>query len=104
MLTHFLYKNKIGIKIKDNSVDGEKLTYVSELHKHKSGTPTMGGVLIWFTVLVLASLPIIFSHICAGWLDINFIARLDFFSRTQVWLPLFALVFGWNFGALSMIV
>ena len=29
ILTHFLYKYKIGIKIKDTSVDGKKLTMVS---------------------------------------------------------------------------
>lgn len=92
LFTHFLYKYKIGIKIKTNAVDGEKLTFVSEMHKDKSGTPTMGGALIWFTVLIL----ILASHyifpLIAGWLNINFIARLDFFSRKQVWLPLFALV------------
>ena len=53
ILTHFLYKYKIGIKIKENSVDGKKLTYVSFLHKDKSGTPTMGGLLVWVTVLIL---------------------------------------------------
>ena len=52
VLTHFLYKYKIGIKIKENSVDGEKLTYISELHKNKEGTPTMGGLLVWFSVLI----------------------------------------------------
>jgi len=98
IVTHFLYKYKIGIKIKKNSVDGEKLTYVSELHKDKSGTPTMGGIIIWLSVLVL----ILFSHYLFGylakWLDVNFIARLDFFSRAQTWLPLFVLVTGGILG------
>jgi len=92
LLTHFLYQKKLGIKIKKNSVDGQKLTYINQLHGHKSGTPTMGGVLIWLTVLIL----ILASHylfpLIAKWLNINFIARLDFFSRSQTWLPLFALV------------
>lgn len=92
ILTHFLYQKKLGIKIKENSVDGEKLTYVNQLHGHKSGTPTMGGILIWLTVLIL----ILASHylfpLIAKWSNINFIARLDFFSRSQTWLPLFALV------------
>ncbi len=92
LFTHFLYKYKIGIKIKTNSVDGEKLTYVSEMHKHKSGTPVMGGFLIWFTVLILVLASHYIFPLIAGWLDINFIARLDFFSRKQVWLPLFALI------------
>jgi phospho-N-acetylmuramoyl-pentapeptide-transferase len=92
LLTHFLYKKKLGIKIKENSVDGQKLTYVSKLHAHKSGTPTMGGVLIWATVGILVMASHYLFPIIARWTSTNFIARLDFFSRAQVWLPLFALV------------
>jgi len=90
--THFLYKYKIGIKIKENSVDGKKLTYVSEMHKNKAGTPTMGGFLVWFSVLIL----ILLSHYVFPYLALLFnkasISKLDFFSRSQTWLPLFALV------------
>jgi phospho-N-acetylmuramoyl-pentapeptide-transferase len=90
--TNILYKKKIGIKIKECSVDGEQLTYVNKLHKDKSGTPTMGGFLIWFSVLLL----IIASHylfpLIAKWTNTNFIARLDFFSRKETWLPLFVLI------------
>ena len=90
--THLLYKYKIGIKIKSNDVNGEKLTFVSKLHAHKSGTPTMGGVIMWFSVLIL----VFSSHFVFPWIakisDINFIARLDFLSRKEVWLPLFALI------------
>jgi phospho-N-acetylmuramoyl-pentapeptide-transferase len=90
--THFLYKYKIGIKIKENSVDGKELEYVSKLHAHKSGTPTAGGVIIWVSVFAL----VIFSHflfpILAKWTGINFFSRLDFFSRPQVWLPLFSFI------------
>lgn len=92
LLTHFLYKYKIGIKIKDTSVSGDKLQYVNELHKGKSGTPTMGGILVWFSVVVL----VLASHYIFPWLSdlvgLRFFARLDFLSRSQVWLPLFALV------------
>ncbi|MFC1609060.1 hypothetical protein ACFL3M_02620, partial [Patescibacteria group bacterium] len=90
--TNFLYKKKIGIKIKEKSVSGEKLTYVSKLHANKSGTPTMGGFIVWISVCVL----VFVSHYIFPWLaelfDVDFIARLDFLSRSQVWLPLFALV------------
>ncbi len=92
VMTHFLYKYKIGVKIKTNSVDGEKLTYVSELHKHKSGTPIMGGILVWFSVLVLVMLSHYFFPLIAKWSGVNFFARLDFLSRKEVWLPLFALI------------
>ncbi|MDO8241237.1 MAG: phospho-N-acetylmuramoyl-pentapeptide-transferase [Candidatus Moranbacteria bacterium] len=92
VMTHFLYKYKIGIKIKQNSVDGEKLTFVNELHKNKSGTPTMGGILIWVVVLIMIFLSHYLFPIIAKWTNTNFIARLDFLSRSQTWLPLFTLV------------
>jgi phospho-N-acetylmuramoyl-pentapeptide-transferase len=92
LLTHFLYKKKLGIKIKENSVDGQKLTYVSKLHAHKAGTPTMGGILIWATVGILVLASHYLFPLIAKSANINFVARLDFFSRAQVWLPLFALI------------
>jgi phospho-N-acetylmuramoyl-pentapeptide-transferase len=92
ILTNFLYKKKIGIKIKDHSVDGKELTYVNSLHAHKSGTPTMGGVLVWGAVLILVYLMHLLFPLLSQWTGINFLARLDFLSRSQVWLPLFVLV------------
>ncbi len=90
--THILYKYKIGIKIKSSDVNGEKLTFVNKLHAHKAGTPTMGGVIMWFSILIL----VFASHFIFPWLaeslNVSSIARLDFLSRKQVWLPLFALV------------
>ncbi len=90
--TNFLYRYKIGIKIKEHSVDGKKLTFVNRLHASKSGTPTMGGVVIWVTVFLLALASHYFFPVIASWTNTNFIARLDFLSRSQVWLALFALV------------
>jgi phospho-N-acetylmuramoyl-pentapeptide-transferase len=89
---HILYKYKIGIKIKDKSVDGKSLTYVGKLHAHKSGTPTMGGVLVWGSTIILALLmmraaPFLSELFCNVW-----ISRLDFVSRSQTWLPLFTLL------------
>ncbi len=90
--THFLYKYKIGIKIKKTDVNGEKLRYVNKMHARKAGTPTMGGVLVWVTVAVLVLASHYLFPAIARWTDTNFIARLDFFSRKEVYLPLFALV------------
>jgi len=88
----FLYKYKIGARIKKTSISGEKLSYVNKLHAHKCGTPTMGGVLIWATVLILA----VFMSYFAPWLSERignvWVSRLDFLERSQTWLPLFALV------------
>ncbi len=88
---NFLYRKKIGIKIKDNSVSGEKLTYINKLHAHKEGTPTMGGVIIWATVLILAWILSWLAPFLADYFRVVWIGRLDFVSRSQTWLPLFAL-------------
>lgn len=90
--TNILYKYKIGIKIKKQDVNGETLTFVNKLHAAKAGTPTMGGVIVWFSVLLLAFASHFLFSIIAKWLNIDFIARLDFLSRKQVYLPLFTLV------------
>lgn len=92
LLTNFLYKKRLGIKIKEKSVDGKPLTYVNNLHKDKSGTPTMGGVLIWVTVFILIFASHYLFPYLAKWTNTNFIARMDFLSRKETWLPLFALV------------
>ncbi|HLM83684.1 MAG TPA: phospho-N-acetylmuramoyl-pentapeptide-transferase [Candidatus Bathyarchaeia archaeon] len=88
LLSKFLYKYKIGIKIKEDSVDGEKAPVYHGLHKDKSGTPTMGGALVWITVLFLA----ILFHLIRPLFESKVIVRLDFLSRSQTWLPLFALI------------
>ncbi len=90
--THFLYKYKFGIKIKNNGVQGDQLQYVNTLHADKSGTPTMGGVIVWMSIFVLIFASEYLFPIFAQLFDKGFIARLDFFSRQQTYLPLFALV------------
>ena len=48
--TKFLYRHKLGKQIRDSG----SAPIMSALHVDKSGTPTMGGVLIWGTTLFLA--------------------------------------------------
>src|SRR3989338_11659492 len=52
VLTKFLYKFRAGKQIRDSA----SAPIYAKLHQHKAGTPTMGGVLIWATVLFLAVL------------------------------------------------
>ncbi len=87
-LTHFLYKYKIGVRIKKTSVDGQKAPIYHKLHEGKSGTPSMGGVLVWLTVLILA----IFMYFFTPFFSAKLIKRLDFLSRSQTWLPFFILI------------
>lgn len=83
-LTHFLYKYKLGKTIRRDP----NAPIFSKLHEHKSGTPTMGGLLIWVTTLALATL---FS-VLAEWTKNDFFQHFNFLSRSQTLLPLGALV------------
>jgi len=96
LLTNFLYKYGVKAKIKEKSVDGKSAPIFHSLHKGKAGTPLMGGLLVWVTVLVLAVL----FNILGNWLD-GYVKILDFFRRSQTWLPIFALVSTGILGAID---
>lgn len=81
LFTDFLYKNKLGKKIRDTSLDEQKAPIFYKLHKGKENTPTMGGLLIWVTTAVIT---LLFN-----------------LSRAGTWLPLFALVFSGVIGAID---
>lgn len=83
ILTSFLYKHKLGKQIRER----RDAPVFSQLHKSKSGTPTMGGVLIWGTTVLLA-LGIFYL---AKIFDSDVFAQLNFLSREQTLLPLGAL-------------
>lgn len=83
LLTHFLYKYKLGKQIRTS----DKAPIYSKMHQKKSGTPVMGGLLIWVTVLVFAVL----FYFLSQWFNGDF-SKLNFLSRSQTWLPLGALV------------
>lgn len=83
-LTHFLYKYKLGKKIRNN---GTTPVY-SKLHAHKSGVPTMGGLLVWVTVLIFSILFFYISKIYPQGIFQN----LNFLSRGETLLPLGVLV------------
>ncbi|MFA6466531.1 MAG: phospho-N-acetylmuramoyl-pentapeptide-transferase [Patescibacteria group bacterium] len=82
--THFLYKYKLVKNVRDDSTT----PIFSKMHQGKSGTPTMGGVLIWMTVLILA---ILFWLIHILWPN-SVLANFNFLSREETYLPLGALV------------
>ncbi len=81
VLTHFLYRYKLGVSIRD---EGSTPVY-SKLHKDKSGTPTMGGVIIWMTLLLMIAGIAGLSQLSLmpAWLT-----SLNFFSRSETLLPL----------------
>lgn len=72
ILTHFLFKYSTGKNIRS---DKTRTPIFTKFHAHKSGTPTMGGILIWGTTLILA-------------LVFGFHSELNFLTRSETLLPL----------------
>ncbi|PIR04643.1 MAG: phospho-N-acetylmuramoyl-pentapeptide-transferase, partial [Candidatus Liptonbacteria bacterium CG11_big_fil_rev_8_21_14_0_20_35_14] len=67
--------------------NGEEAPIFSKMHQGKAGTPTMGGVIIWGTVLFVA----IFFWVMNFWFD-GFFGTLNFIDRAQTYLPLTAMM------------
>jgi len=82
--TYVLYRYRIGKKIRSASL----APIFSKLHQAKEGTPTMGGVLVWMTVLVVA----LFFYYAAQYAPGSLFARFNFLNRGQTLLPLGALI------------
>jgi len=71
------------------SIRGGKLAPIfSRLHAKKSGTPTMGGVIVWVTVLFLALLLFYLGQLFPE----SVFSELNFLSRGETLLPLGALI------------
>jgi len=90
ILTNFLYKHKLWKKeARKKTMSGEEAVVFNGLHKEKEiGTPRMGGLLIWLTVVFVALIFFILSFIFPN----TWIAQFNFVSRSQTWLPLFTLI------------
>jgi len=82
-LIHFLDKYRLGKQIRF-----EGTPIFAKLHKKKEGTPTMGGILIWGTVLFITVLLWFLAQIGEG----TILEKLNFLTRKETLLPLGALV------------
>lgn len=80
ILTHILYKYKFGKNIRNS---GETPLF-SEMHAKKAGTPTMGGIIIWATTVLVA---VVFYYVDILFPE-SYIADLNFLTRSQTLLPL----------------
>jgi len=91
VLAHYLYKYNAWKKSGEvKAISGEVASVINSLHKDRQvNTPRMGGILIWLS----ASLVTFFCWIIFKLFPDSLIAgKLNFLSRSQTWLPLFALV------------
>jgi phospho-N-acetylmuramoyl-pentapeptide-transferase len=84
ILTNFLYKYKLGKQIRNSG----NTPIFSKLHAHKAGTPTMGGILIWGTVLFL----IVFFYYLSLLFPDKLISAFNFLTQKETLLPLGALL------------
>ena len=91
-VTGYLYRNKMWKKRAGKvSPDGKETPIFNELHKDKEvGTPKMGGVIIWGSVLIT----IVAMYFLANIFPTETTEKLNFLSRHQTWLPFFALIVG----------
>lgn len=84
LLTRVLYRHRLGKQIR---AEGTTPIY-TQLHQRKAGTPTMGGLIIWVTAVgVCLGLALL-----ASLTDNPELARWSFWSRSQTYLPVAALV------------
>jgi phospho-N-acetylmuramoyl-pentapeptide-transferase len=84
ILTHYLYKYKMGKSIRNNGLT----PIFSKLHAGKAGTPVMGGLLVWVTALIFTLLFFYLSE----YLPWGIFKQLNFLSRSQTVLPIGVLV------------
>ncbi len=81
LLTHYLYKYKMWKKkARTEGLGGGGTPIFNNLHKEKEvGTPRMGGVIIWMSVL----LTMLAIWIIAKLFPSDITAKLNFLSREQ---------------------
>lgn len=100
LLTHYLYKHRVWKKVvKKTALDGtpavefEKLR--TEVHTGtETSTPRMGGILIWVSVTIVT----LGAWLLARLVPTPLTEKLDFFSRSQTWIPLLSLLAGAGMG------
>ena len=90
-LTNFLYRHKLWRKdARTKTIDGKEARVFYKFHKEKEvSTPRFGGLLIVGTILAVA---FIFWCLSQFFPDSFWFQKFNFLSRSQTWLPIFALI------------
>jgi len=89
LITPFVanYLEKFNLR-KKNIRDQKTAPVFYQFHKEKSATPTMGGIIIWATVLGMAAVFLALRKLFDG-----FANYFDFVNRAETYLPLATLFF-----------
>ncbi|HUY69634.1 MAG TPA: phospho-N-acetylmuramoyl-pentapeptide-transferase [Candidatus Tyrphobacter sp.] len=82
-ISPFVYRLIVGLKFKKQIRVSREAPIFSKLHKGKEGTPTMGGIIIWGTVLILAVVFLVLHYFLDSFWD-----YANFLDRSQTYLPL----------------
>ncbi len=88
----FLRHNKLGKQLRVETVDGQEASIFRHYHQDKHGTPTMGGLLIWGSIVL--------TIVLSRFLSLAGVVEFSLLQRREVYLPLFTLV---SFGLLGML-
>lgn len=103
LLTHYLFKYRVWKKkAEKTALDGTPAVEFEKLRANvhvgtETSTPRMGGVLIWASV----SFVTVGLWVLARFVPLPLFAKLDFLSRSQTWIPLFALLAGAFMGFIN---
>lgn len=98
LLTHYLYKYKAWKKKPRTTLDGAEAVMFNALHKEReTGTPRMGGMVIWLSSFVTIAGIWLMARLVPG----ELIDKFDFLSRNQTWIPLFTLMSGSLIGLID---
>ncbi len=90
---------KIIRKVNLNKVNirDEKIAPIFyQFHKDKKNTPTMAGIIIWGSVLIVSLFFFIFNHLLDG-----FFSYFNFLTRAETYLPLFFMLFAAILGSVD---
>lgn len=97
--THFLYSRKLWKKKAGKTAsDGTEATTFNQIHKDKEvGTPRMGGLIIWASVMITVAL----FWLSRFFLPEDIAIKIDFLSRSQTWIPIAVLLLGALIGLID---
>jgi phospho-N-acetylmuramoyl-pentapeptide-transferase len=89
-LIDFLYKHKLWKKhARTKAISGEDAVVFNKLHQEReTKVPRMGGLLIWVTTVAVVFFFFLLSLVFPN----SVLAKFNFLSRSQTWLPLFTLI------------
>lgn len=96
LVTYYLFKYKVWKKTGGKTtLQGREASEFNRLKAEgETKTPRMGGTIIWASVLLTVAA----LFVAKLALPNSIFSELDFFSRSQTWIPLFALLIGAGIG------